>query len=141
MQHENMMFSVGEICLIIYGFDLCFGTTLMDQLWARKQSVLAWRWGMTNLEVTEEQRPEFIGDYMRDEISGKNKKVKEMTKGDRFKRFLGYSVIFMFILAVIAILIALFIYKSTLKGSSYGPKIVGTLTACQIKVLNYVRTI
>ena len=39
------------------------GSTLFDEIWIRRQNLLAWRWGMNDYEHSEEQRPDFKGRY------------------------------------------------------------------------------
>lgn len=67
------------------------------------------------------------------------KKVAATSKWIRVRKILGYSVILMFIFMVIGILVALFLYKAYLGTEGSGAKIIGIMTALQIKVLNFVR--
>lgn len=91
---------------------------------------------MTDLEVAEEQRAEYRGEYSKDEVTGKMKKI---APSSQIIRVFTYWVILLFIVLVIIILVSLFLYKAYLtRTNEWGAKMIGILTAVQIKVLNFV---
>ena len=65
------------------------------------------------------------------------KKIPVSTRMTRVWNIMGYWVLLLFVGLVVATLTALFFYRSTQSGG-WGPRIVGILTAFQIKILNYL---
>ena len=57
----------------------------------------------------------------------------------RVWNILGYWVLLLFVVLVVASLGALFFYRSIQSGG-WGPRVVGVLTAIQIKILNFLYT-
>ena len=109
----------------------------MDQIWIRKENVFAWQWGLSDFELTEEQRPEFEGLYKKDEVSGKMKKYFQALGCKKFAKFIGFMVIFIFVGIVVGTLALIFIWKNQHKNDSIGT-LAGVINAIQIKILNYV---
>jgi len=128
--------SAGEVCTFLFAVFISVNSTLLDQLWLRNQNTLAWKWGFYSEEY-EEQRPHFKGVYQKDPITGKMKKVVSDLRKVRVRRILGYGIIVVFVWVVIACVVALFLYRASLSGD-WGIRIVGILTALQIKVLNFI---
>lgn len=123
--------------LLVFSLLISISSTFMDQIWTRRENTLAWKWGLTDFHATEEQRPGFHGEYKKDEVSGKMKKIFEPTGLRKYSALLGYFVISLFILLVIGCLAAIFIYRN-LTTWEYGPTLAGIMNAVQIKVLNFV---
>jgi hypothetical protein len=131
-----------EICLLVMALFLPVFATILEQLWLRRQNVLAWEWGqLKGKHINKEQRPEYKGKYMKDPISGKFIKVELMTRFKRFKRIFSFSVILLFTIAALAALIAIFTYRASLAQDSWGPRIIGIVNALQIKIFNIVTSI
>lgn len=131
--------SPAEIGTLIFAFFISTSSTFMDQLWIRKQNTLAWQWGLTNFEETEEQMADFKGVFTKDPITGKRKKVAADKKSHQSKRWVGYATMLFFMSIVVACVIGLFFYRSTLKNKEgWGLKTLGYLNAIQIKIMNMV---
>ena len=117
-----------------------FFSTIYEQLWLRHQNELSWRWGTTNIIQLEEQRPEFIGKYKFDIITGKIKKIRKTTEWVLFKKIVSFSVLGIFIIAVILSNIFLFLYKANLIFDSWGTTTLGIANAVQIQIFNFFYT-
>ncbi|OMJ83410.1 hypothetical protein SteCoe_15679 [Stentor coeruleus] len=132
---ENLDFS--ESLLLLFSLALSIGSTLLDQLWTRKESEFAWMWGTTDMIEVEQQRPTFKGDYETDKITGQKRKIRH-SKMDRCKRSLGFTITFTFSVGVLAMIIAIFIAKR-----EYGNYInyFSLLNAVQIRFMNVVHRV
>ena len=128
----------GELVCIMFALVLPFFSTFYEQFWIRKQATFSWRWGTTDLSQVEEQRPEYVGKYQQDPVTGKTKKVQKLTQNLRLRRTISISVVSLFIGLVLAAVIALFVYRSTLSADSIGPTLVGIANALQIKIFNFI---
>jgi hypothetical protein len=130
--------TVGEWSLIVFAFLLSLCSTLFDQLWIRKQSVLAWRWGVTDYQKVEEQRAGFKGQMEYDPITGKIKKINHSNLS--LRKLLAALVSIFFVGLVVAAVTGLLIYKAILTTSkdSSSARTIGFLNAIQIKVFNYI---
>lgn len=130
--------TIGEWSFIIFAFLLSLCSTLFDQLWVRKQSALAWRWGVTDYQKVEEQRAGFKGKLEYDPITGKIKKINHSNL--TLRKLVGAVVSVFFVGLVVAAVTGLMIYKAILTTSkdSSSARTIGILNAIQIKVFNYV---
>lgn len=117
-ENDEDSFGVGEVIIIVFAFMLPLMSSFFDQLWQRQQSILAWKWGTSKLETSDEQRPQFKGEYKKDEITGRMKKVAPQTRWTTTKKSVGFSVVLVFVCLVLAIVVVLFIYRSTLDQRS-----------------------
>ena len=115
-------------------------STLWDQLWVRKQSTYAWRWGVSDFYKTEPQRTEFKGKYELDPISNTRKKINN--SGNKGKKCFGYSVSGFFVVLVLVAVVFLTIYQAYLrnKHEDNNASMIGVANAIQIKIFNFVRT-
>ena len=131
---------ISSICLLLFASLLGISTTFMDQFWIRRENILAWHWGLSDFEKTEEQRPEHKGKYKKDEVSGKMKKMHTPLGLEKYASLMGYGVIIFFLGLVIATLVAIFTFRNqgNDKLHEYLP---GILNAIQIKILNYLKNI
>ena len=121
--------------ILVFSLCLSLGSTLLDQLWARRQNELSWKWGTTDLIEVEQQRPSFKGTYKTDPVTGQKRKVQDQRLGERIKRSLGYSVTLMFVFTVLALIVAIFIAKR--QYVQYVNEL-SFLNACQIKIMNSI---
>ncbi|CAG9319982.1 unnamed protein product [Blepharisma stoltei] len=130
--------TAGEVSYFLFAIILSLGSTFLDQIWVRKQNIFAWKWGLSEFETKEEQRPEYKGKYKKDIVSGKMKKVVDKSKNGIFKNMLGFVTMLFFVGIVIATLVAIFIYRASQKKGSWGPRLAGAFNAFQIKILNFI---
>lgn len=127
-----------EILLLFFSLFLSVGSTLLDQLWIRKENRLAWMWGTTDLVEIEQQRPAFKGEYMTDPITGIKKKIQKSKGWERIKRSIGFSITFIFTISVLSFIIFLTTAKRDYRSySTY----LSLANAMQIKVMNFVHRI
>ena len=132
--------TIDSVCFLLFSLLLGISSTFMDQLWIRRENFLAWTWGLSDFEETEEQRPEHKGKYRKDEVSGKMKKIYQPVGLEKYAMLMGYSVILFFVGIVIAALVAIFTYRN--QGNDNLHKYLpGIVNAVQIKVLNFVNFI
>lgn len=133
--------TLGEWSLLIFALLLSICSTLMDQLWVRKQSVIAWKWGVSDYYKIEEQRSGYKGEYKHDHISGTIKKISSNSHTPR--QAAGHIVACVFVTMVIICVVELMIYKSQLhflKQNSIA-EFIGIANAIQIKIFNFVNFI
>lgn len=138
---ELPFMTLGEWSTLIFALLLSISSTLMDQLWIRKQTNLAWKWGVTDYYEHEEQRPEYEGQFQFDPVSGTMKKIS--ASAGALKKCTGYVVTFFFVCLVIASVLGLMIYKAQLIMQKHGTsaQLIGVANAIQIKILNFVKLI
>ena len=122
-------------CLIVYSVIQALATTVFNQFWVREERYLAWQWGVANLTLTEEQRPEYKGELKTDEVTGKYKKIYKPKGLRKYINAMGYGTILFGAGLVVAGITPIFILKSSY---SWGAYIGGIITAIQIKVFYIV---
>ena len=128
---------ISSVCLLLFSLLLGISSTVFDQLWLRKENTLAWLWGLSDFELTEEQRPEHQGKYGKDEVSGKMKKLHEPKGLEKYAQLMGYGVILFFVGLVVAAIAAIFAFRA-LGSDPLHTVLPGVVNAIQIKILNYV---
>ncbi|CAG9319506.1 unnamed protein product [Blepharisma stoltei] len=134
---EDDSLSGGEVTIVILAFMLPILSTLYEQFWLREQSKLAWRWGTTGIEVFNEQRPRFRGEFKIDKITGRMKKVVPASHWTT-RKAIGFSVLALFIALDLFCVIILFAYRSTLDQRSWKVTAVGVGNAIEIKIFNFI---
>lgn len=127
-----------ELLLLGFSLFLSIGSTLLDQLWIRRENKLAWMWGTTDLVEIEQQRPAFKGEYMTDPITGIKKKIQRSKGWERVKRSIGFSITFCFTVSVLSLIIFLTTAKRDYKDYT---TLLSLANAMQIKVMNFVHRI
>lgn len=123
---------------VLFALFLAFWASFFDQIWARKQKILAWRWGTTEFYEEEEQRGEFRGVMQRDPVTGKMKRKRPHETFDRIKNVISYGIVLLVVVSVLVIIWAIMFMRWTLKEviSSYGLIAAGAANAIQIRVFN-----
>ena len=87
----------------------------------------------------EFQRAEFDGERGKDPLTGQLKKIDQRSKGAaRGIAATAWSVTWIFIFIVIAIVAGLFFWRALLRSTGWGPKLVACLNAVQIKIMNAI---
>jgi hypothetical protein len=133
--------SLYDISLFGFSIMLAISSSLMEVLWIRKEKEQAWRWGMTDLEEVETQRPQFDGEFSKDEVTGKLKKKPVSVIKQKAKRSIAMTISLLFVSAVLALILALFTYKKNDPTDSLGiAQFTALINACQIKVMNFIYT-
>ena len=132
---ENTDYTSG--CLMGYSIILALSSTVLDQLWIRKENTYAWKWGLSNFEDNQEQRTEYRGEQKIDEVSGKLKKIYKPRGLEKYVWLMGYGVIIFFIALVIAAITAIFLFRDRTRYA-WGATAAGVLNALQIKFMNFV---
>lgn len=126
---------------IFYAIFLAFWASGFEQIWIREENKLSWRWGTTNLDAKEDQRPEFKGIYGKDEVSGVYKKLPDPAENKCLKMFTSYVVIFLFMLLVVVAVGFIFYIRWWFVASGHGTMaktIPAFLNALQIRILNII---
>lgn len=132
--------SVSDILLLLFSCILAMGSTVLHQVWIRRQSELSWMWGTTHIHEIEVQRPRFKGSYGKDPISGQKKKLPSQRFKTYLKRVLGFTISIKFVLLTICIISTLMFYKVTIDSlaANYGIKLCAIVNAFQIKIMNFI---
>ncbi|OMJ92465.1 hypothetical protein SteCoe_4807 [Stentor coeruleus] len=138
VEDSNKKITPGEIVCLSLALILPIFSTVFEQLWLRHQNELSWRWGTSDLILVEDQRPEFVGRYIKCPITGKIKKVQKESRWLWLRRTISVTIVGTFVSLVFAAITALFLYRSTLDPDSNGPLILGIANAIQIKIFNFI---
>uniref|UniRef100_A0A7S2G4I0 Anoctamin transmembrane domain-containing protein n=1 Tax=Florenciella parvula TaxID=236787 RepID=A0A7S2G4I0_9STRA len=117
---------------------VCVWAVLMLEDWKNKEATYALKWGMSDFESTEQDRPEFNGNLQWSPVDGEkmtffpdSQRQKAMNK--------SYSIIFCMLLLVLASIGGVFAIKIALDGNATLESIVPSITqAVVIQVLNAV---
>eukprot|EP01083_Nonionella_stella_P071180 191043_1 len=120
----------------VLGFSIAIWGTFFLEIWKRKEARLRTHWGMSNFHFTEQPRPEFDGDLVRDETSGEI--IKYFSPIRRILRMMfSSSVILTLIACVIAAVAGIFVLKNR---TDDGTALIGIsiFNAVQIQILNFV---
>lgn len=126
-----------------YAGVMALWSSLMLEFWKRNEKTVASRWGMTDFEETEMERPQFFGYVKRSPITGSP--YKYFPRFEQIKRsYKSYITIFVFIIAVISIIALIFLLRivmnkdtrGTVGGESAGDVVSSLVIAVQIQVLN-----
>jgi hypothetical protein len=126
---------------IFYAVFLAFWASSFEQLWIREENRLSWKWGTTNLDQKEDQRPEFKGKYGKDEVSGTFKVLPDPAENKCMKKFVSYIVIFFFMCLVIVAVGFIFYIRWWFVASgrsTLAKTIPAFLNALQIRILNMI---
>ncbi|KAG8471076.1 hypothetical protein KFE25_009497 [Diacronema lutheri] len=59
---QTSYWQTDNLLVPIYAIAICIWSTVMIETWKRRQSVLAWQWGVTSSEENEPSRPEYLAD-------------------------------------------------------------------------------
>lgn len=124
---------------VSFSLFLALWATFFDQLWIRKEKILAWKWGTTGYAVSEEQRGEYRGKWDKDIVTGRWKKQSEPSYLSILKRTMGGSVVLLFVALVIAVVVGVLFYKGTIKERDPMEGYMwGIINAVWIKVMNFL---
>lgn len=127
-----------QVLTVFFAIFLCLWAAFFNQIWLRKEKILAWKWGTSKLLVKEEQRKNFSGVLQRDEVSGTMKIAENAGFQYTLRKFLGYSAVIGFIFIVFIAVGSIFIFRyliSTLDPTTsqiFG----GIANALQIRLMN-----
>lgn len=128
-------FTLTQLLTLLFSLILSLGSTILDQLWIRRQNELAWMWGTSDMVEVEQQRPNFKGEYKTDDLTGHKRKIRPGDRETSCKRSFGFSVTLMFLACVLAMIIGIFIAK---RDYSEYQLYFSMLNAFQIKIMNFV---
>ena len=125
---------------VFFALFLAFWGMCFDQLWRRREKILAWEWGTTEFYEEEEQRGQFRGALQKDPVTGKMKRTQANFTFYKFKNFLSYSVILVIVIVVVAIVWGIMVLRWTLQYAINENRLIvaGILNAVQIRILNLV---
>lgn len=129
-----------EVSVFVFSIVLALGSTVFTQVWERRQNELSWEWGTSDINDVEQQRPSFKGVYGKDPITGQKKKLENHKRINMVKRSVGLTISTFFIFVSIALLVAIFIYRSIAAKTfgANGLRMCALLNALQIKFMNFV---
>ncbi|XP_064545184.1 anoctamin-4 isoform X2 [Drosophila montana] len=131
---------------VFFAIFMSFWATTFLELWKRKQSVLVWEWDLHNVEMDEENRPEFETNATTFRMNPVTReKEPYMSTWSRAIRFVitGSAVLFM-IAVVLSAVLGTIIYRISLVSVIYGgggffvkehAKLFTTVTAALINLV------
>ena len=116
-----------------YGVFIMIWACFMLTYWRQTQSMLAYRWGVLDFEVTETERPQFHGQKVPDEITGEER--KQFPAWRRVCLYLCTTpVLLSFIAAVLLMMVTVFSTQDRLLAAyasgghlNFSPVMDGTL--------------
>lgn len=135
IQDTEPAMTISEIAILTFSLLLAIGSSLLDQMWLRRQNELSWMWGTVNLLEVEQQRTSFKGKYGKDPVDGRKKKISENKGYERFKRAVSYLISFLFVTLVFATVVGLFMLRA---NGILSTKLCSYINGLQIKVMNYL---
>ena len=137
---EGWNVRISQYCQVFFALFLAFWASAFDQVWGRREKILAWEWGTTNFYEEEEQRGEFKGKMIRDPVSNNMKRKVINPLWSNIKKLISYSVILVTLVSVIAIIWGIMVARWTLKLAidDYGLILAGIINAVQIRIMNIV---
>lgn len=111
----------------------------MLEFWKRAESTVALKWGMSNFEKTETERPEFRGDEIDSYINGRKMLYFHPSIESR-RGALSNSVVATFILLVLGIVTGIYTLRFSLQPSigSLASVIASILNTVQIQLVNLI---
>ena len=119
---------------------ICLWAILMLEAWKREEKRIALRWGMTNFETKELDRPEFKGQLMNSFVDGAEfKYFPEKTKTERVVYSL--TVVTCMILMVIGVVTGIYVLRFAIQNTSsapYASLVASMLNTIQIQVFNMI---
>jgi hypothetical protein len=127
--------------LVVFGVVISLWSTIFQETWKRKNSVLNLWWGTTDFRKEERHRPAFKGTLGLDEVT--DEKITDFTQYDRFVRGLtvGSVVVAVLVLVAVGAVAAVFYIKYymivTLEWQ-YGAIYAGLINAVQLITLNEI---
>lgn len=130
-----------DISIFCFSIMLAISSSLMEVLWMRKEKEVVWRWGMIDLEEVETQRPQFEGEFSKDDVTGRLKKKPVSVIKQKAKRSVAITVSLLFVSGVLTLILSLITYKKNNPNDSLGiAQFTALINACQIKVMNFIYT-
>ncbi|CAG9330895.1 unnamed protein product [Blepharisma stoltei] len=138
LDDKDQKMNLAEISLLIFSLSLALGSTLLDQLWIRRQNQLSWMWGTTDIQEVEQQRPTYKGKYGTDPVTGRKKKISNKSIWEKIKRSISMSVVFICIGSAVVAVAAIMIYRDIYASYSWGPLSCAVINALQIRILNLI---
>lgn len=125
--------------LPFFGLIMSIWAIVYLENWKRKENTTALRWGMTDFEQEEPDRPEFNGEPVTSYIDGSTMLYfNNQTRNGRL--VLSACVVGLFVLTIVAVVAGIYVMRFTLQGK-YGPyasTIASVLNAVQIQVFNFI---
>lgn len=133
-------YTIPQILTVVFALFMAMWGSGFDQVWTRREKELAWRWGTINYYEEEGQRGAFKGQFGRDEVSGRNKKIRTDSTLYKLKKTTSYSVAVVFVGIVMVAVGSIFMYRASLRAQNnkYGNQICAFINAIQIRVMNII---
>jgi len=128
--------------LIIFSCMISVWCILLMEYWKRKEQRIAMKWGMSNFEDTELERPEFIGSLINSYINGRELKFYPPTKKanrECHSRVIMVLLVFLILGALGSIYtLRFYLQASGTDLAVYASMIASVLNSTQIVVFNAV---
>lgn len=127
--------------LPFYSLVITVWSVLMLEYWKRQEAHTALRWGMSDFEEQEQDRPEFVGEVMKSYINGRDMMYFPPDKAQQLYN-ISQSVITGFIAIVIGVVAAIYVFRFVLQEnedtSLYSSTIASILNTVQITIFNMI---
>lgn len=127
---------------IFFNLFLSIWGVFFDKYWARKEKILAWKWGTSHLITQEYQRDQFKGEFKKDEASGRMKIMRSKQLRDKSVKVITMGIVLFVISLLLVAVISVFqlrVYMmSHLKWKEYGAIIPAILYAIQIRIFDFI---
>lgn len=142
MDEPNDGVNIKTVSQVLFAIFLAWWASSFDQMWARREKIIAWKWGTTSFYEEEEQRGEFEGLMQRDPVSNKMKRKRINEFWHKLRVFISYSVVLVFVVGVAGMIGSILFLRYVLIGKEdltlLGLIMAGVLNALQIRFMNII---
>ena len=125
--------------LPFFGLVMSIWAIVYLETWKRREGTFALRWGMTDFEQAEPDRPEFTGEPILSPIDGSETLYFDH-KTQKSRMVVCSFIVGIFVLTIIAVVAGIYVLRFSLQGR-YGPyasTIASILNAVQIQIFNFI---
>lgn len=127
--------------LPFYSLVITVWSVVMLEHWKRREAKTALRWGMSDFEQLEQDRPEFAGEVIKSFINGRDMTYFPPSQSQTRLR-LSQTMITLFVAIVIGVVAAIYVFRFYLQGISgtapYSSLVASVLNTVQITVFNII---
>lgn len=127
--------------LPFYSLVVTVWSIFMLEYWKRHESATAMRWGMSDFEQLESERPEYYGDSITSPINGRKITFNPPTVTRRMMA-VTQTVVSCFIAIVIGVVAAIYVFRFFLQkqsnGTTYASTVASIINTVQIMIFNAI---
>eukprot|EP00457_Paulinella_chromatophora_P002018 gb/GEZN01002021.1/.p1 GENE.gb/GEZN01002021.1/~~gb/GEZN01002021.1/.p1 ORF type:complete len:801 (-),score=112.24 gb/GEZN01002021.1/:233-2635(-) len=136
---ERVTGNINNLFNAVLALFIAIWTSILLEMWKRREAKLQLDWGMHKFEQQEQPRPQFQGEWRPSTVSGRLEEYFDPAHGFQ-RKIRSQLTIMTMIMTVIAMVVGLFIFRNFLLlwNPAYGGVLAGVLNAFQIQLLNVI---